>query len=350
MFTFHLEVRSCQEREDRYVCTHRTGGRAGGVTQRTVYTCCPGARLVTRAACAPGQELRPVEETMEELGGGAFLQLLLEAGLDRLLENATVFLPSDETVEDWRREAGAPSGNTVYRVDDGLLGRRKRSLTVEAEGPRLEDVLAGHLAPGLHSLAHLPADSLLPAAAPSGPRVRITRYGARHEAVLANCARLTATDQHAANGLVHTVDRVLEPAQESILSILQADSQFTSLVSGLRAHGLADTLGEPGHFTLFAPTDEAFARLDPAILEQVRRPGGALDTPSRCWAAPAGGPFCRGTSCPSHSAPPRCRAHHTPLIWPAAPSPLCGATVARSWSAASGLSSRTRSPPTVSST
>ena len=48
--------------------------------------------------------------------------------------------------------------------------------------------------------------------------------------------------------------------------------RFNTLVAALKAAGLVDTLKGPGPFTVFAPTDEAFARLPPGTLENLLKP------------------------------------------------------------------------------
>ena len=47
---------------------------------------------------------------------------------------------------------------------------------------------------------------------------------------------------------------------------------FTTLVAALKAAGLVDTLKGPGPFTVFAPTDEAFAKLSAGTLESLLKP------------------------------------------------------------------------------
>ena len=42
---------------------------------------------------------------------------------------------------------------------------------------------------------------------------------------------------------------------------------FTTLVAAVKAAGLVDTLKGPGPFTVFAPTDEAFAKLPPGTVD-----------------------------------------------------------------------------------
>lgn len=47
---------------------------------------------------------------------------------------------------------------------------------------------------------------------------------------------------------------------------------FTTLVAAVKAAGLVETLKGPGPFTVFAPTDEAFAKLPPGTLENLLKP------------------------------------------------------------------------------
>ncbi len=48
---------------------------------------------------------------------------------------------------------------------------------------------------------------------------------------------------------------------KNIVEIAAGGKQFNTLVTAVKAAGLADTLQGPGPFTVFAPTDEAFAKL-----------------------------------------------------------------------------------------
>jgi len=49
-------------------------------------------------------------------------------------------------------------------------------------------------------------------------------------------------------------------------------ANFKTLVAAVKAAGLVDTLKGPGPFTVFAPTDEAFAKLPPGTLETLLKP------------------------------------------------------------------------------
>src|SRR5678815_2446299 len=48
--------------------------------------------------------------------------------------------------------------------------------------------------------------------------------------------------------------------------------KFNTLVGAVKAAGLVDTLKGPGPFTVFAPTDEAFANLPAGVLEDLLKP------------------------------------------------------------------------------
>lgn len=74
-------------------------------------------------------------------------------------------------------------------------------------------------------------------------------------------ATITATDVDASNGVIHVVDRVLLPANRTIVQTAQATPSLSLLVEAVVAAGLVETLSAPGPFTVFAPTDTAFAAL-----------------------------------------------------------------------------------------
>jgi len=65
----------------------------------------------------------------------------------------------------------------------------------------------------------------------------------------------------ASNGIVHAVDKVLLPADKTIVQTAQALPQFSILVEAVVAAGLQNALSAPGPLTVFAPTNDAFAAL-----------------------------------------------------------------------------------------
>jgi len=57
-----------------------------------------------------------------------------------------------------------------------------------------------------------------------------------------------------------------------IVDTAVADGRFTTLVAAIEAAGLAETLKGEGPFTVFAPTDEAFAALPAGTVEDLLKP------------------------------------------------------------------------------
>lgn len=56
------------------------------------------------------------------------------------------------------------------------------------------------------------------------------------------------------------------------MDLAQTTGYMPTLGQALRAAGLVEALGQPGPFTLFAPTEAAFARLPPGTLDELLRP------------------------------------------------------------------------------
>lgn len=74
-------------------------------------------------------------------------------------------------------------------------------------------------------------------------------------------ARIVATDIPASNGVIHAIDKVLLPADKTIVQTAAANPSFSILVEAVVAADLAGVLSGSGPFTVFAPTDAAFAAL-----------------------------------------------------------------------------------------
>lgn len=62
------------------------------------------------------------------------------------------------------------------------------------------------------------------------------------------------------------------PASSNILETAAAAGSFKTLAAAIDAAGLAGTLAGPGPFTVFAPTDDAFAKLPPGTVDDLLKP------------------------------------------------------------------------------
>jgi uncharacterized surface protein with fasciclin (FAS1) repeats len=63
---------------------------------------------------------------------------------------------------------------------------------------------------------------------------------------------------------------MVQPA--TVVALAQGNAATSTLVSAVTAAGLAETLSGPGPFTVFAPTNDAFAKVDKATLQGLMKP------------------------------------------------------------------------------
>jgi uncharacterized surface protein with fasciclin (FAS1) repeats len=58
----------------------------------------------------------------------------------------------------------------------------------------------------------------------------------------------------------------------TVVDVAASNSDFTTLVAAVKAAGLVDTLSSKGPFTVFAPTNAAFAKLPAGTVESLLKP------------------------------------------------------------------------------
>ncbi|MEG5016103.1 MULTISPECIES: fasciclin domain-containing protein [unclassified Microcoleus] len=86
-----------------------------------------------------------------------------------------------------------------------------------------------------------------------------------------NVANATQTQQVAGNGKTTASPAPMAQAKD-IVAIASGDAQFETLTKALGAAGLVTTLQGKGPFTVFAPTDAAFAALPEGTVENLLKP------------------------------------------------------------------------------
>jgi len=71
----------------------------------------------------------------------------------------------------------------------------------------------------------------------------------------------------------HKADKKMDvSAEQNIVQIAASTGQFDTLIAAAKAAGLTEALSGKGPLTVFAPTDEAFARLSAGTVEGLLRP------------------------------------------------------------------------------
>lgn len=69
-----------------------------------------------------------------------------------------------------------------------------------------------------------------------------------------------------------TTSKVSQASKKTIVDIAASNKSFKTLVAAVKAADLVETLSGKGPFTVFAPTDEAFAKLPAGTLEFLLKP------------------------------------------------------------------------------
>ncbi len=87
-------------------------------------------------------------------------------------------------------------------------------------------------------------------------------------------ANVIATDLIATNGVIHVIDKVILPPD--VVDIALASPDHTTLVELTGLAGLVETLKGKGPFTIFAPTNAAFAKVDAKTLDGLKADKVAL--------------------------------------------------------------------------
>jgi uncharacterized surface protein with fasciclin (FAS1) repeats len=69
-------------------------------------------------------------------------------------------------------------------------------------------------------------------------------------------------------------------AKKNVVQNALNSKDHTTLVAAVKAAGLVDTLEGPGPFTVFAPTNEAFAKLPPGTVDTLLKPETSKCSPA----------------------------------------------------------------------
>ncbi|GFO06721.1 fasciclin domain-containing protein [Plakobranchus ocellatus] len=143
----------------------------------------------------------------------------------------------------------------------------------------LAEVLKFHAVSGVIKSSDLKNDLLI--ASLQGPDIRINKYkvGVDNRTVYtAQCAPidLSRVDKQASNGLIHVLRRVMIPPVSDGVASLAVCPEFKTLTKAINIAKLGRKLRTPGPWTIFAPTDDAFAKLPPGTLEKLLKDIKAL--------------------------------------------------------------------------
>jgi len=142
----------------------------------------------------------------------------------------------------------APSDEAFAKVPADVL----KALLADKEA--LKEVLLYHVVAG--KVASGDVVKLSSATTVQGSDVTVDAS----DGVKINDATVVQADIMTGNGIIHVIDTVLMPSAPDIVDTA-VSAGFNTLVAAVTAADLVETLKGDGPFTVFAPTDEAFAKI-----------------------------------------------------------------------------------------
>ncbi len=210
--------------------------------------------MAVLAACGGGDDhpaapvaVAPTKNVVELAQGTGDLSILVEAvvaaGLAPTLSGTgpfTVFAPT----------------NAAFAAALTELGLTKDQLLAPANKPLLTSILTYHVVSGKVLKAQVPLGT--PIATVQGESFTVDASLAITDQ-RGRKAAITATDILATNGVVHLIDKVILPTDKNIVQVAQGNPDFSILVEAVIAADLVSTLSGTNSFTVFAPTNAAFA-------------------------------------------------------------------------------------------
>lgn len=194
-------------------------------------------------------EAKTILETAAAAGSFETLQAALNAAdLTGALSGEgpfTVFAPTDDAF------AALPEGTIASLLKPEAKGMLQNILTYHVVAGKMEasDVVKMDFLSGLN-----------------GQRLNLSLK--ESGAFLAG-AKIVTTDIQCSNGIIHVIDAVMLPNSSDIIDTAVAAGNFETLAAAIGAAGLVEALKGEGPFTVFAPTDEAFAKLPAGTVEDL---------------------------------------------------------------------------------
>ena len=220
--------------------------------------------VTSLAACGGDDDAPPppgnIVQVAQANGFTALVAAATKAGLASALTDATasltVFAPTDAAFGTLATQLGFSSATAM--VD---------ALPANA----LANILTYHVLPSKKTAANLVAGGATQAtlysynSAPATLALSTTGGVSITDAVLTT-AKVTTADVAASNGVIQVIAKVLvPPGVLNIVQMAQANPAFTTLVGAVVSANLASTLSGAGPFTVFAPTNDAFAAIQSTV-------------------------------------------------------------------------------------
>ena len=225
--------------------------------------------IIALAACAPQPTPAPTPEPTA-IPEPVLSDIVDTAVADGRFTTLAAALGAADLVETLKGEGPftvfAPTDDAFAKLPEGTV----ESLLLPENLEQLKSILLYHVVSG----KVLASDVVTLTSAETVLGEDVTIKVEDGKVFLNDTVEVIITDVEASNGVIHVIDSVLLPPAKlsDIVDTAVADSRFTTLAAALGAADLVETLKGEGPFTVFAPTDDAFAKLPEGTVESLLLP------------------------------------------------------------------------------
>uniref|UniRef100_A0A8C4QGM4 Transforming growth factor, beta-induced n=1 Tax=Eptatretus burgeri TaxID=7764 RepID=A0A8C4QGM4_EPTBU len=217
-------------------------------SRAVTYECCPGFLSVdAEKGCSAALPLTTVYRTLENVNAKETKTRIDRTDLMDDLNEPAVFTLFALTNSAWNK----------------LTQEQKRLINTDK---KLHNTLLQHVARE-RLLVHDLRDGLLIPSMLGNHDIHVQQH--RNGVVTVNCIRVVTPNLLASNGVVHLVDGLLNAPQSRLTDIVKGRRDLSKFLSLIEKAGLIDVLNKRQGYTLLAPTNSAFGKMDKAILDRI---------------------------------------------------------------------------------
>lgn len=216
---------------------------------------------------------------------------------DEIEANVTVFMPADDSFADYSHTV-ADNNLAVAPIQGDRRANDENSST-------MKEVLQNHIVKGVFNIEEVDNEQILNSEYDNltirlnvFPKIRPNRRedddGYRY-LYTANCVPITKPNKFAQNGIVHKVQKVLTPVRQNVMEIIRSRDDMTILRTVLEKTKMDKILDGSSEedvetktpvakqFSIFAPTDSAFEKLDPQLKRKIKEGAACAESKLPHW-------------------------------------------------------------------
>ncbi|KAJ8955545.1 hypothetical protein NQ318_001375 [Aromia moschata] len=270
LFSTSIRLSNCFESANKYECVTKVNNHGIVKTFTVRYKCCYGYRREPGKGCVKQGDMKSLLDTLKDIDAREFRHLIKSTGMEQQFSdgNYSLFAPTDDALNDYNEKLAE-----MNNVD---LARRRRALKYALSS---KDLVLSHAVEGFIDIGDMINEQIL-GSENNNSTIRINIYPTQtqEKLITANCARIKKSNVLSNNGIIHTTEGIVAPATEDIETIIRNHPSLTNFRKAIENTDIPKHIKSDGHYTVFAPTDAAFSKLDEIQKQKILHGTGCADS------------------------------------------------------------------------